>query len=87
MASELVEWLESQAGLDDRYQQAADEIERLQRVVRELRTLYFPNCKSYPTRTFMSSLEDDPDHGCDCKSCQMGRLLFSVLGTEMWEKT
>jgi hypothetical protein len=30
MASELVEWLESQAGLDDRYQQAADEIERLE---------------------------------------------------------
>ncbi|KPK41328.1 MAG: hypothetical protein AMJ65_09635 [Phycisphaerae bacterium SG8_4] len=31
--SDIVEWLESQAGLDDRYQQAADEIERLQRVV------------------------------------------------------
>ena len=29
--SDIVEWLESQAGLDDRYQQAADEIDRLKR--------------------------------------------------------
>jgi hypothetical protein len=71
--------------LKDKCDKQEAEIERLIGIIEKLRGLYFPNCKSYPTRGWMGSLVDDPDHGCDCKSCVYGRLLHSVLGRKMWE--
>jgi hypothetical protein len=51
------------------------EVLRRREVAQLLRERHVPNCSGYPTRTHMDSLEDDPEHGCDCISCRVGRFL------------